>query len=70
MDDEASRGALAAIADFVLWFIQSIGMAFYNFGYAVTHPASWLDWSNSQSMMRFIYYGGSQEFFFVVFQAN
>ncbi|OJI93773.1 hypothetical protein LY10_02063 [Planktotalea frisia] len=69
MDDEASRGALAAIADFVLWFIQSIGMAFYNFGYAVTHPASWLDWSNSQSMMRFIYYGGSQEFFFVVFTA-
>jgi TRAP-type mannitol/chloroaromatic compound transport system permease small subunit len=44
-------------------------MAFYNFGYAVTHPASWLDWSNSQSMMRFIYYGGSQEFFFVVFTA-
>jgi TRAP-type mannitol/chloroaromatic compound transport system permease small subunit len=69
MDDEASRGALAAIADFVLWFIQSIGMAFYNFGYAVTHLASWLDWSNSQSMMRFIYYGGSQEFFFVVFTA-
>ncbi len=53
----------------MLWFIQNIGMAFYNFGYAITHPASWLDWSNSQSLMRFIYYGGSVEFFFVVFTA-
>jgi TRAP-type mannitol/chloroaromatic compound transport system permease small subunit len=69
MEDEASRGALAAFGDGLLWFIQNIGMAFYNFGYAVSHPGSWLDWSNSQSMMRFIYYGGSVEFFFVVFTA-
>ena len=69
MTDEASRGALAAIGDGLLWIIQNIGMAFYNFGYAITHPASWLDWSNSQSLMRFIYYGGSVEFFFVVFTA-
>jgi len=69
MTDEASRGAFAAIGDGLLWFIQNIGMAFYNFGYAITHPASWLDWSNSQSLMRFIYYGGSVEFFFVVFTA-
>lgn len=69
MTDEASRGALAALGDGLLWFIQSIGMAFYNFGYAISHPASWLDWTNSQSMMRFIYYGGSAEFFFVVFTA-
>ena len=69
MTDEASRGALTAISDGLLWIIQNIGMAFYNFGYAITHPASWLDWSNSQSLMRFIYYGGSVEFFFVVFTA-
>ncbi len=69
MTDEASRGVLAAIVDGLLWFIQNIGMAIYNFGYAVTHPASWLDWSNSEAMMRFIYYGGSVEFFFVVFTA-
>ena len=69
MTDEASRGALAAFGDFLLWFIQNIGMAFYNFGYALSHPSSWLDWSNNQAMMRFIYYGGSQEFFFVVFTA-
>ena len=69
MEDEASRGALVAIGEFLLWLIQSFGMAFYNFGYAATHPASWLDWSDSQAMMKFIYYGGSQEFFFVVFTA-
>lgn len=69
MTDEASGGVLAAIGSGILWFIQNIGMAFYNFGYAVTHPGMWLDWSNSQSMMRFIYYGGSVEFFFVVFTA-
>ena len=69
MTDEASRGALVAFGDFLLWFIQNIGMAFYNFGYALSHPSSWLDWTNNQAMMRFIYYGGSQEFFFVVFTA-
>lgn len=44
-------------------------MAFYNFGYAVTHPNLWLNWSDGQAVMRFIYYGGSVEFFFVVFTA-
>lgn len=49
------------------WFFTNIAMAFYNFGYAVTHPGLWLDWSNKEAIMRFIYYGGSVEFFFVVF---
>lgn len=55
--------------DGILWFFTNIGMAFYNFGYAVTHPGLWLDWSNNEAIMRFIYYGGSVEFFFVVFTA-
>ncbi|MGB0958608.1 MAG: TRAP transporter small permease subunit [Halocynthiibacter sp.] len=55
--------------DGIIWFFQNIAMAFYNFGYAVTHPGLWLDWSNKEATMRFIYYGGSQEFFFVVFTA-
>ena len=50
----------------ILWVLQSIAMAFYNFGYAVSHPGLWLDWSNKESIMRFIYYGGSREFFFFV----
>ncbi len=55
--------------DGLVWFFQNILMAFYNFGYAVTHPAMWLDWSNKEALMRFIYFGGSVEFFFVVFTA-
>ncbi|MCT8160767.1 TRAP transporter small permease subunit [Pseudoruegeria sp. SHC-113] len=55
--------------DGILWFFQNILTAFYNFGYAVTHPGMWLDWSNNESLIRFVYYGGSIEFFFVVFTA-
>ncbi|MEP5152466.1 TRAP transporter small permease subunit [Planktotalea sp.] len=69
MADDASGGALAAIGDGLLWFVQNIGMSFYNFGYAITHPNSWLNWSDNQAMMKFIYYGASVEFFFVVFTA-
>lgn len=55
--------------DGIVWFFQQIAMSFYNFGYAVTHPQLWLDWSNKEAIMRFVYYGGSVEFFFVVFTA-
>ena len=55
--------------DALVWFFQNIGLAIYNFFYAVTHPASWLDWSDKEAIMRFVYYGGSVEFFFVVFTA-
>ncbi len=52
--------------DSILWFFQNLAMAFYNVGYAIAHPGLWLDWSDKQAIMRFIYYGGSTEFFFVV----
>ncbi len=55
--------------DTIVWFFQNIAMAFYNFGYAITHPNLWLNWSDGQAVMRFIYYGGSVQFFFVVFTA-
>jgi len=61
--------AFAALGDGILWVLTNFGLAFYNFGYAITHPASWLNWSDSQAIMRFAYYGGSVEFFFVVFTA-
>ncbi|WP_272003472.1 TRAP transporter small permease subunit [Roseovarius sp. ZX-A-9] len=51
----------------IVWFFQNIGMAFYNFGYAITHPSLWLDWSDKQAIMRVVYYGGSVELFFVIF---
>jgi TRAP-type mannitol/chloroaromatic compound transport system permease small subunit len=53
--------------DAIVWFFQNVAMAFYNLGYAITHPSLWLDWSDKASIMRFVYYGGSVEFFFVVF---
>jgi TRAP-type mannitol/chloroaromatic compound transport system permease small subunit len=55
--------------DAILWFFQNIGLAVYHFGYALTHPGLWLDWTNKEAIMRFVYYGGSVEFFFVVFTA-
>ncbi len=60
--------------ELILWFFQNIGLAFYNFFTAILNAGSWLDWltwgnttEDKQSLMRFVYYGGSQEFFFVVF---
>lgn len=61
--------ALGALVDGVVWLFQNIAMAFYNFGYAVSHPQLWLDWTNKEAVMRFVYYGGSVELFFVVFAA-
>ncbi|MBS9716384.1 TRAP transporter small permease subunit [Pseudohalocynthiibacter aestuariivivens] len=52
--------------DGIVWFAQNLLMSFYNLGYAVTHPGLWLDWSNKESIMRFIYYGASVEFLFVI----
>jgi len=57
------------VVDGIVWFFTNIALAFYNFFYAVTHPGLWLDWSNKEAISRFIYYGGSVEFFFVVFTA-
>ena len=41
----------------------------YNFFAALFQPQLWLNWSNPEALMRFIYYGGSVEFFFVCFVA-
>jgi TRAP-type mannitol/chloroaromatic compound transport system permease small subunit len=53
----------------ILWFFRNIALAFYNFFYAITNPATWLDWSKPEAVMKVIYYGGSVELFFVVFTA-
>ncbi|MGR3502854.1 TRAP transporter small permease subunit [Pseudaestuariivita sp.] len=62
--------------DALVWFFSNIGLAFYNFAYALTHPVLWLDWvtwgnttEDKQSVQRLVYYGGSVEFFFVCFTA-
>ena len=70
MQEEGSVGlfdALMTLLYGVQWLAQNNVMSFYNFGYAVLHPQLWLDWSDKQAVMRFVYYGGSVEFFFVIF---
>ena len=57
---------VAAIYDGVIWFFQNLLFAFYNIGYAALNPGLRLDWSEKKSIMRFVYYGGSVEFFFAV----
>lgn len=47
------------------WILANIIEAFWNFGCAITHPGLWLNWSDPQALMRFIYYGASVELFFV-----
>ena len=49
-----------------MWIAQNIVQAFANIAYAVTHPGLWLNWSDPEAIMRFVYYGGSVEFFFAV----
>ena len=62
--------SLASIAsgiyDGCFWLFQSLFFAVYNIGYAVSNPGLWLDWSDKKSIMRFVYYGGSVEFFFAI----
>ncbi|MCX7645973.1 MAG: TRAP transporter small permease subunit [Rhodobacteraceae bacterium] len=55
--------------DGIVWVFVNIGQAFVNVVHALTHPASWLDWRDKENLARFIYYGASVEFFFVVFTA-
>ena len=55
------------MADFAGWVFSQFLMSFYNIFYALTHPAEWLDWTDKQALVRFVYYGGSTEFFFAVF---
>ena len=61
MDTESSSGLLSGI----LWFVQGLFHAVVNLFTALSNPQQWLDWSDKQALMRFIYYGGSTELFFV-----
>ncbi|OYX44285.1 MAG: C4-dicarboxylate ABC transporter permease [Rhodobacterales bacterium 32-67-9] len=65
------------MVDAIGWFFASILNAFANVFYALTHPGEWLAWlpyinkpmptpEVKESLMRFIYYGASREFFFVL----
>ena len=61
MDTESSSGLLSGI----LWFFQGLLYSVVNLFNAISNPQLWLDWSDKKALMRFIYYGGSTELFFV-----
>jgi len=61
MDTESSSGLLSGI----LWFFQGLLYSMVNLFTAISNPQLWLDWSDKKALMRFIYYGGSTELFFV-----
>jgi len=48
------------------WLLTNFAMGFVNIFTAVTHPGDWLNWSDSKSMARFIYYGASHELLFAI----
>lgn len=51
----------------IKWFFLNVFEGFVNFFYAITHPMLWLDWSDKSALIKFIYYGASHEFLFVIF---
>ena len=72
MDNEGTTGLidiLAGLGSAAAWLAQNIAMAFWNLAHALGQPLLWLDWSNPEAISRVVYYGGSSEFFFVMFTA-
>jgi TRAP-type mannitol/chloroaromatic compound transport system permease small subunit len=65
MEEQAATSGFGALIGGLWWLISQIGLGFWHMVYAVTHPSLWLDWSNTESLLRFVYYGGSIELFFV-----
>ena len=68
----AAEGAKLSCLDkfqdggFVQFVSGNVLEAFYNFFVALLNPGMWLNWTDPQAMMRFIYYGASRELFFVL----
>ena len=59
--------------NFLGWIAAQLIEGFYNLVYALFHTSTWLDWlswenttEDKESLMRFIYFGASKEFFFIV----
>jgi len=51
----------------LVWVLTNLANGFVNIFAAVSQPELWLNWSGDKvSLGRFIYYGGSTEFFFAV----
>ncbi|MGC8204040.1 TRAP transporter small permease subunit [Aliiroseovarius sp. PTFE2010] len=53
--------------DALIALVTNLALGFYHIAYAITHPELWLNWSDKEALMRFIYYGGSKELLFAFF---
>jgi len=70
MDETEAEG----FGSWIYWIAENFVMSFYNLIAAIFQPGLWLDWltwnnttEDKESLMRFVFYGASTEFFFVVF---
>lgn len=57
----------AGMLQAIWWVIASIFGAVVDIYTALANPSLWLDWSDKQALIRFIYFGASTELFFVFF---
>ncbi|MEM7197598.1 MAG: TRAP transporter small permease subunit [Pseudomonadota bacterium] len=53
--------------DALIWFFTQMGLGVINMFRLVSDPAFWPDFGDKLWLARFIYYGASVEFFFIVF---
>ncbi len=55
------------MADALSWVGAQLLQGFVNLYTALSNPMAWLDWANDpKTLVRFIYYGASKEFLFIV----
>ncbi|THH38923.1 C4-dicarboxylate ABC transporter permease [Aliishimia ponticola] len=74
MQDEVTTSFGGQLWGGIMWLLENLVMGIVNIFTALFNAGSWLDWmswenttEDKESLMRFVYYGGSAEFFFVVF---
>lgn len=70
MEEDSANG----LAGWFFWVLENLAMSVVNLVNALLQPGAWLDWltwegttEDKASLMKFVYYGASVEFFFVVF---
>ncbi len=55
-----------SMLDAIAWLVTNVALAFRDVAAALAQPGAWLDWSDPEALMRFVYYGASRELLFVV----
>lgn len=65
MEEQASTGFPVMVFEAIVALFVNLGLGFWHIIQAVISPGAWLDWSNKESLLRFVYFGGSKELLFV-----